>query len=65
MPGLVCRTRILATHFYNQGGAGQEGQGTILGLDVPTETIAVLVAEADDEGRSLGTISYGRESFRK
>ncbi len=34
----------------------KEKEGTILGLDVMPETIAVAVAEPDGEVRSLGTI---------
>ena len=36
-----------------------------LGLDVHAETIAVAVAEADGEVRSLGTIANREESIRK
>ncbi len=36
-----------------------------LGLDVHAETIAVAVAEADGEVRSLGTIPNRAESVRK
>jgi hypothetical protein len=36
-----------------------------LGLDVHAETIAVAVAEADGEVRSLGTIPNRAESIRK
>ena len=36
-----------------------------LGLDVHAETIAVAVAEADGEVRSLGTIANRAESVRK
>jgi transposase len=36
-----------------------------LGLDVHAETIAVAVAEADGEVRSLGTIVNREESIRK
>jgi transposase len=35
------------------------------GLDVYAETIAVAVAEADGEVRSLGTIANREESMRK
>ena len=36
-----------------------------LGLDVHAETIAVAVAEADGEVRSLGTIANREDSVRK
>jgi hypothetical protein len=36
-----------------------------LGLDVHVETIAVAIAEADGEVRSLGTIANRAESIRK
>jgi len=36
-----------------------------LGLDVHAETIAVAMAEADGEVRSLGTIANGAEAIRK
>jgi transposase len=36
-----------------------------LGLDVHAETIAVAIAEADGEVRSLGTIPNRLESVRK
>ena len=36
-----------------------------LGLDVHAETIAVAIAEADGEVRSLGTIPNRLESIRK
>jgi hypothetical protein len=50
---------------HKRRGTGHEGKGTILGLDVHAETIAVTVAEPDDEVRSLGTIAKREESIRK
>jgi transposase len=50
---------------HKRRGTGHEGQGTILGLDVHAETIAVAIAEADGEVRSLGTIANRAESIRK
>jgi len=39
--------------------------GRFLGMDVHAESIAVAVAEADGEVRSLGTIANREESIRK
>jgi transposase len=54
-----------AVQSHKRKGAGHEGEGTILGLDVHAETIAIAVAEPDGEVRSLGTIPNRAESLRK
>jgi transposase len=50
---------------HKRRGTGHEKQGTILGLDVHAETIAVAIAEPDGEVRSLGTIANRADSIRK
>ena len=65
MRELSCETELNTDQSHKKSGAGHEGQVTILRLYVHAETIAVIVAEADDEVRSLATISYCKESIRK
>jgi hypothetical protein len=50
---------------HKRKGTGPMKKVRFLGLDVHAETIAVAVAEADGEVRSLGTIPNREESVRK
>src|ERR1700733_15761896 len=60
---LSCLTNLVQSHKRREPVMREKLR--FLGLDVHAETIAVAVAEADGEVRSLETIANREESIRK